>query len=544
MTPRGRNRIVVAASVGLMIVLVVGLAVLFRGPFRPATEPVESAADRTEPKVKTVPPDEGEPAPESPPVVLRSSLAGSWYPDDAKALRGQFRRFFDKAETTPQEDLVALILPHAGYRYSGQTAVAGLKATARQYDRIVVVGPSHRVPMEEIFSVPLVTHYETPLGRTALDVAFIRRLLGYPVFQNVPHAHQNEHSVQIELPLLQFRNADFKLVPIVAGHCSLETICKAAAILKSMVDERTLVVISSDFVHYGTSYGYVPFTENIPQQITNLDMGAFKFIETRDEQGFLDYRERTGATICGHIPIALLLSMLDESARAELVEYTTSGQLEGDYSRSVSYLSITFRGAWPEGSLAEPATHDVEMHDDDRERLIRLARETIGYVLEHRKVPDMSELGLVINDALKLPRGAFVTLKKDGNLRGCIGDIFPCRPLYKSVFTNALNAAFADRRFPSLGKEEWDDISIEISALTRPRPVPSYRSIRIGIDGVVLNKNGRSAVFLPQVAGEQGWNLDQTLTQLALKAGLKADDWQQGASFLVFQADVFRENEK
>jgi AmmeMemoRadiSam system protein A len=188
--------------------------------------------------------------------------------------------------------------------------------------------------------------------------------------------------------------------------------------------------------------------------------------------------------------------------------------------------------------------HNVEIHDDDRERLIGLAREAIGYVLEHRQVPATSELGFAINDTLKRPRGAFVTLKKGGNLRGCIGDIFPCRPLYKSVFSNALNAAFADRRFPSLGKDELNDITVEISVLTRPQPVSSYHDIRIGIDGVVLSKNGRSAVFLPQVASEQGWNLDRTLTQLALKAGLEADDWRHGARFLVFQADVFGESER
>jgi AmmeMemoRadiSam system protein B/AmmeMemoRadiSam system protein A len=544
MAERNKNRVVVAALVGLTIVVTVGLVVRFHGSFRSAAEPAEPPADRTDSQVEIPPPDEEKPVTQPPVVVLRSSLAGSWYPDNAEVLKAQFKRFFDEANTAPQEDLIALILPHAGYRYSGRTAVAGLKAISKRYARIIVIGPSHRVPMEEVLSVPLVTHYETPLGRTPLDVEFISRLLRYPVFQNVPHAHRHEHSAQIELPLLQFRIPDFRLVPIVAGDCSLETIRNAAAILKSMVDEQTLVVISSDFVHYGTSYGYVPFTENISEQIRNLDMGAFTFIETLDGQGFVDYRHRTGATICGHIPIALLLSMLDESSSVRLVEYTTSGQIEGDHSRSVSYLSIAFAGAWQKRPSAGPTAHNVEMEDSDREQLIGLAREAIGYVLEHRQVPDMSELGFVANDTLKRPRGTFVTLKKGGNLRGCIGDIFPCRPLYKSVFSNALNAAFADRRFPSLRKHELNDIRVEISVLTRPRPVSSYHDIRIGTDGVVLSKNGRSAVFLPQVAREQGWNLDRTLTQLALKAGLEADDWRQGASFLVFQADVFGESEQ
>jgi AmmeMemoRadiSam system protein A len=288
----------------------------------------------------------------------------------------------------------------------------------------------------------------------------------------------------------------------------------------------------------------VPFTENIPEQLKKLDTGALKLIEALDAPGFLEYRERTGATICGYVPIAVLLSMLDKSDKAELIDYTTSGQLEGDYSRSVSYLSIVFSGAWRKGSSMEPPARDAGLTDSDREKLIDLARKTIGYALEHGQVPEVAELGIEVSDTLKEPRAAFVTLKKAGQLRGCIGDIFPSQPLYKSVLLNAINAAFRDRRFAPLQKEELADITIEISALTRPRSVPSSDRIRIGTDGIVLNKAGRSAVFLPQVAPEQGWDLSQTLTQLSLKAGLAADDWKEGAAFLVFQADVFGEGEK
>jgi len=141
-------------------------------------------------------------------------------------------------------------------------------------------------------------------------------------------------------------------------------------------------------------------------------------------------------------------------------------------------------------------------------------------------------------------RAAFVTLKKNSRLRGCIGDIFPQRPLYKSVITNAIHACVNDRRFSQVSQDELKDITIEISALTTPAPITSPDEIRIGIDGVVLNKDGHSAVFLPQVAPEQGWDVDQMLTQLSLKARLPADGWKEGASFLVFQAEVFGENEK
>jgi AmmeMemoRadiSam system protein B/AmmeMemoRadiSam system protein A len=481
---------------------------------------------------------------ELPKVVLRSSLAGTWYFDDAEALREQIESFFQKAQVKPVDNVIALILPHAGYRYSGQTAVCGLKTTDKKYKRIVVIGLSHRISLEEILSVPRVTHYETPLGQIPLDVEFINKLLKYSIFQNVPQTHKYEHSVQIELPLLQYSQKDFKLVPIVAGSCSLQTIAEAGNILRSLVDEGTLVVASSDFVHYGRSHLYVPFTENIPEQIKELDMRAYEYIAALDAKGFLEYKYKTGVTICGSVPIAVLLSMLQEPAKAELIKYTTSGELANDFTNSVSYLSIAFSGSWQNNPEIKPQANnpELELTEDDKKQLLALARKTIVSALRTQRVPQASELGVSISSAMKYPRAVFVTLKKHSQLRGCIGDIFPQRPLYKSVIRNAINACFNDRRFLPVTEEECNDITIEISALTAPEPVASSSDIRVGIDGVVLSKDGRSAVFLPQVAPEQGWDVNQMLTQLSLKAQLPADAWKEGASFLVFQADVFGES--
>jgi len=481
---------------------------------------------------------------ELPKVVLRSSLAGTWYSDDAEALREQIESFFQKAQVKPINDVIALILPHAGYQYSGQTAVCGLKTTNKKYERVIIIGPSHRIPMEDILSVPRVTHYETPLGQIPLDVEFINKLLKYSIFQNVPQAHQYEHSVQIELPLLQYGQKDFKLVPIVAGSCSLQTIDKAGNILRSLIDAETMIIISSDFVHFGSNYGYAPFKENIPEQIKELDMGAYKYIAGLDAKGFLEYKYNTGATICGYVPIAILLSMLNEPAKAELIKYATSGELTNDFTNSVSYLSIAFSGSWQNNPEIKPQANnpELELTEDDKKQLLALARKTIVSALRTQRVPQASELGVSISDAMKCPRAAFVTLKKHSQLRGCIGDIFPQRPLYRSVIRNAINACVNDRRFLPVEEAECNDITIEISALTAPEPVASSNDIRIGIDGVVLSKDGRSAVFLPQVAPEQGWDVNQMLTQLSLKAQLPADAWKEGASFLVFQADVFGES--
>ncbi len=472
--------------------------------------------------------------------VLPSLLGGKWYEADANALQEQIKGFFEKAEVQPKDDVIALILPHAGYSFSGQVAAYGAKVAGRQYKRIVVIGPSHSTRME-VLSVPGVTHYETLLGQVPLDVEFINKLLKYPVFQNVPVAHKYEHSVQIELPLFQYCQKDFKFVPIIAGQCPPETIAKAGAIIKGLIDADTLVVASSDFVHYGQSYGYVPFKENIPERIKEIDMGAYEYIARLDSDGFLEYRRKSGATICGYVPIAILLSMMDDTVKAELLKYTTSGELTGDYSRSVSYLSAAFYGRWANCSEVEPEIHNAELTEQDKKQLLILARRTINHILQNGTVPEPSELGVEITDAMKHPRAAFVTLKKNSQLRGCIGDIYPQRPLYKSVIINAIYASFRDRRFLPVKKEEYDDIKIEISILTVPKPVASADDIRIGVDGVVLYKDGKSALFLPQVATEQRWNIDEMLTHLSLKAQLPGDAWKAGASFRTFQAHVFGE---
>jgi AmmeMemoRadiSam system protein B/AmmeMemoRadiSam system protein A len=473
--------------------------------------------------------------------VLHSSLAGRWYSADAATLREQIGGFFRKADVEPIEDVIAFILPHAGYQYSGQTAAFGLKTTNKKYKRVVVIGPSHRVPMEEVLSVPRVTHYETPLGEILLDVEFIEKLLKYSMFTHVPRAHESEHSVQIEVPLLQYSAGEFKLVPIVAGRCSLETINKVGAILSSLIDSYTLVIASSDFVHYGVNYGYIPFRENIPEQIKKLDMGAYEHIAAGDAKGFLEYKDRTSATICGSMPVAILLSMLGKPVEARLANYATSGELTGDFSNSVSYLSVAFSGRWPNHPAIEPQANNSGLSEQDKRLLLSLARQSLVHFLEKRRAPQASQLNITVSDEMSCARAAFVTLKKNHRLRGCIGDIFPRQPLYKSVIVNGINAGVNDRRFPPVTKAECNDIRIEISALTAPNPIASSEEIRIGIDGVVLNKDGRSSVFLPQVATEQGWDVNQMLTQLSLKAGLAGDAWKEGANFLVFQADVFGE---
>ena len=464
-----------------------------------------------------------------------------WHAADANALAQQVEGFFQKANVKPGNDIIALISPHAGYAYSGQTAAFGVKAAKRKYARVIVIGPSHQVAMQDVLSVPGVTHYQTPLGEIPIDTEFIGKLLQHPIFKDIPQAYATEHSVLIQLPLLQSGLGDFKLVPIVAGQCSPKAVREAAEVLKSLVDKDTLVVASSDFTHYGPNYDYMPFDQNIPAELKKLDMGAYDYITKLDSAGFIQYCDKTGATICGRVPIAILLAMLQSPVKAELLKYTTSGEITSDFTNSVSYFSIAFHGAWQNQAGPEPNQVGRALTQQDKHNLLLLARRTIDFYLKSNHVPSAEDLNVPVSDSMKVQRAAFVTLKENSDLRGCIGDVFPRQPLYMSVIANAVNAAVNDWRFSPVARGELGKIQIEISALTVPQPIASYSQIRIGTDGVVLRKAGYSALFLPQVAPEQGWDVQVMLTHLSLKAGLPGDAWKDGASFLTFQAEVFGE---
>lgn len=476
--------------------------------------------------------------------VIHSSLAGSWYEEDPVRLREEIRSYLEEVDAPAGDAVTALILPHAGYRWSGATAAHGIRqVSGRTFKRVIVLGPSHRVPMENMASLPLATHYATPLGEVPLDTEFLGTLRKHPFFGNIPRVHEHEHSVQIEVPLLQEALGPFRLVPIVVGELDPKTARAMARVLLGLIDEETLVVVSSDFTHYGPNYRYVPFEDDLAENLEKLDMEAFAALKGGDAEVFRSFLAKTGDTICGREPVELLLEMLPATAELQLLKYDTSGRISGDFSNSVSYLSIGIRGAWAKSApVAAEARHPLG--EEDRRRLLDLARKTLKHCLDEGEAPGLEELGIEATAAMRVPRAAFVTLKKRGRLRGCIGGTYPSRPLYREVMAQVVNAAFRDGRFSPVKASEFPELHIEISALTPPRRVDSHEEIVIGRDGIILDKGGRRAVYLPQVAPEQGWDLTETLGHLSNKAGLSADAWKEGATFLVFQAEIFAEPEE
>jgi AmmeMemoRadiSam system protein B/AmmeMemoRadiSam system protein A len=472
--------------------------------------------------------------------VFNSPLAGTWYRADKEVLAREIDEFHDAATDRQLGHVCGLILPHAGYRYSGQTAAHGTRQLiGRTYERVIVIGPTHRVGMQNLASVPEATHYRTPLGELPLDLPFLAELKKHRLFDVVPRAHAHEHSVQIELPLLQRALGEFRLVPIVVGQLDITATRAIASILLELVDDKTLVVASSDFTHFGDNFGYFPFREEIPDNLKKLDLDAVELIKQRDLDGFYAYIDKTQATICGRHSIGVLLAMLPETATPHMLNYQTSGELTGDYSSSVSYVSLVFEGQWPASSQ-----DDVALTADEKKRLVQLARATLEFTVREGKQATAEDLKFEPTATMDKDSGVFVTLHRNGQLRGCVGGIYPTRPLYEAVMANAVNAGLHDHRFRPVEASELDELTYEISVLTPPRPIASVDEIVLGQHGVILQKNGRSAVFLPKVAVEQGWSKSEMLNHLARKAGLPIDAWSEGATFLVFEAVVFGETKE
>jgi len=470
-------------------------------------------------------------------TIRQPVLSGSWYPADPSELAATVDDYLAAADPSLRpagRPLVALV-PHAGYVYSGPTAgklLGLLREDAPR--RIILLAPNHRVALDSI-ALSGAWAYATPLGTVAIDQSAVKQLAENTSFTVNDRAHAEEHAIEIQLPLIQrtWPDAVPRIVPMLVPSLSPDQRREAANALAEMANEDTLFLVSTDFTHYGASYGYVPFTENLPASLEELDSGAILRILAADSPGLLEYGSETGITMCGLEAAAVALGpKLPKGYESALIDYSRSGDRDGDYSLSVSYASILLC-AGPAGGL----------NDKEKRFLKNVARQAVEAAVRKQPPKDSltlaAEAGVELSATLNSHRGAFVTLTMGGQLRGCIGYIEGFKPLVDAVAENGRSAAVSDTRFSPVTVEELADIDIEVSALTPLVPVAGTDEIVIGRHGVVLAKGGRKSVFLPQVAPEQGWDLDTTLTHLALKAGLEPDAWREGCEFLVFEADVF-----
>ncbi len=484
-------------------------------------------------------------------MALKSTLAGTWYPGTEQAIRALAEKW---ERTIAEEDAGGesaapaksnvLLLPHAGWAYSGEVAWRAARLVrGAGFRRVVVLAPSHRAWIENRLVAPESDAVETPLGEIKVDREWIDRLaLLAPVLRS-DRLHAAEHSAQIEYPLLQLAlGKGFAVAPLVMGAFGGDQMGMCVRALARLVDDRTLLVLSSDFTHYGEDFSYAPYGtkggEDVRAKTAAVDAEAFAFMSRRDADGFAAYIRKTGATICGHVPIELALRAFPGGSSLSRLAYATSSDADRDFTRFVCYTAAAGRVEWPgEGTTVLGA--------DARAYLLRLARESMesavraGGASFPRRAADMRDAP----SAALAKMGAFVTLndRATGALRGCIGEILPMRPLAEAVAARAVDSALRDPRFSPVSERELGNLRVEVSALTPPKPVASWRDIVLGRDGMTLEKGNAFAVFLPQVAPEQGWDLPTTLSYLSQKAGLSADAWREGAKFETFQAEVFHE---
>jgi len=458
--------------------------------------------------------------------------AGGWYPADKETLAAQVDAFLlEEPDTTLKGRPIAVISPHAGFRYSGKCAGAAFSAVkGLSYKRVVVLGISHFAPLRGA-SILNVDAYATPLGTIPLDRKACKKLLGHRLFNTVPAAHAREHSVENELPFLQRAlKGEFKLVPILIGEIDAAQTTEIAQEIRPLLDSNTLLVVSSDFTHYGRHFDYVRFRTDVKENLKKLAMAAAKPIMALDFNGFRKHLTETGDTICGRKPIGVLLCALPHGSKAAIAKYYTSGDLSGDYETSVSYLSLVF-------------TQGAQMiNEQGQAMLLDVARKTIEAAIRGDQAPVFA----VDGPELQGHQGAFVTITKGGDLRGCIGRFTADEPLFRVVQKMGRASALEDPRFAGrrIRADELDDIKIEISVLSPMSRVKNpLEDVKLGVHGIYIRRGMRSGTFLPQVATEHNMTLEEFLsTCCAHKAGLAADAWKDPETEVyVYSAQVFGE---
>jgi len=477
-------------------------------------------------------------------------VADRFYPGEATKLEQAIRAYLATAKVPGDAALaaeppVALVAPHAGYIFSGQIcADAYRQALGHEYELVVILGTNHTRGGFDKVSLYPGSGYRTPLGLCRIDQEVTAALLAAdPNFVFEPALHQNEHSVEVQVPFVQVAFPQAKIVAAVVGRPDLD-LCRrfGQALASALTGRRVLVVASSDLSHYPS------YADGVAADWATL--AAIASFEPEDVIDTIGQQLRRGrhelrTCACGEAPIlcAMFAAEALGASHGRVVSYANSGDCAGgDLARVVGYGAVVFC-AGPEinsnAGLIRPEVAPVSasLQAADRQALLRFARHTIQQFLETETMPLARDFSPVLNRR----QGAFVTLKSHGQLRGCIGHMAEDMPLCQVVGAMAYQAAFNDRRFQPLRADELSEIEIEISVLTPFTRVTGPKDIVVGRDGVVLRKSDRSAVYLPQVATEQGWSRDEMLDNLCRKAGLSTGEWRRGAELHTFQAIVFHE---
>jgi MEMO1 family protein len=468
----------------------------------------------------------------------RPAVAGQFYPADKNELSKMLKNLFARA-VAPEKmpGVVAIICPHAGYVYSGGVAASSYNQIdpTKEYDNIFVLGPSHYVGFEGA-SVYDEGDFITPLGTVKVNRELGQELIKkHKVFTDRADAHRLEHSIEVQLPFIQYiMRKPFRIVPIVVGASTLDACAEIASALRPYFNSKNLFVISTDFSHY-PAYDDANAVDKATADavLSNSAENLIRTIGTNEKKGI----PNLVTCMCGWPCVLTLLSITHNIPNITFtpIEYRNSGDSDiGDKSRVVGYYSIVV-------SIKEaPQKAGFNLNDNEKKTLLAIARNTLEQQFQKDHILNVDPSTLTEN--LKTNCGAFVTLNEHHELRGCVGRFEPDEPLFKVVQTMALAAATQDYRFSPVRQDELKSIELEISVLTPLKRIDSIDEIQLGKHGIYIKKGSYAGTFLPQVATETGWNKEEFLGHCAQdKAGIGWDGWKD-AEIYTYEALVFGEN--
>jgi len=467
------------------------------------------------------------------------AVAGQFYPSNKEELQGMLEELFSKAEPSKSKNVMAVISPHAGYVYSGIVAASSFNQVnpTKSYENIFVIASSHRAYYDGA-SIYSIGNYVTPFGEVKVNIDLANKLIDeHKIFNYVAKAHVSEHSLEVQLPFLQYYlEKDFQIVPIVIGEQSKNVCKKMADALSPYFNENNLFIISSDFSHYPEYNEANKWDiETANSILLNEPDNFYSTVHTGKDDAVANLSTRA----CGWTSTLTLLYMTEQMSDLEYehILYKNSGDTDfGDKSRVVGYNSIVVSKGEKKKN-----TNEFTLTDKDKKDLIDIARSTVTEYVTKKKIPELDTQ--IYSETLKTHCGTFVTLNKFHRLRGCIGRFDANEPLYEVVQQMAIAAATQDSRFTPVLEYELQDIEIEISVLTPMKKINSIDEIVLGKHGIYVKKGYNTGTFLPQVATDTGWTLEEFLGHCARdKAGIGWDGWKE-ADVFIYEANVFSEKD-
>ena len=472
--------------------------------------------------------------------------AGRFYSADKVTLANDLLKLFDSCKKSPDNWSVrAIICPHAGYIFSGKIAAASYSAIARNsvFKNIFIIGSSH-IMLFDGASVYNTGDYITPLGKVKVNTEIARKLINENKVFNFPtKAHLEEHTIEVQLPFIQyyFENEQV-IVPIIIGTNNERTVKKIAEALRPWFTSENLFIISSDFSHYPS---YKDAIENDNTTAMSIASGNPQiFLNTLRKN---DEKQIPGlaTSMCGWTSGLTLLYLTEGNHQLEtkLIDYSNSGDSKyGNKDEVVGYHAIAIIEKKQKAEDIHSAEDKLSFTEDEKRQLFTIARNSIRSMLYENKRIKIDESP--VSAKLKMPMGAFVTLKINGALRGCIGRFISADPLYEVVQASALSSAFEDPRFSPLTKEEFKKTDIEITVLGPLKKIKNINEIILGKHGIYIKKDSRSGTMLPQVATENKWTVEEFLGYTSRdKAGLGWDGWKD-ADIFIYEGVVLEDNGK